>query len=147
MPRKQRPKRRTGHLYQRGSIWWAKYYEGGKPFYESTKTTDHGTAEAFLNRKLVGVQSIAHTTDAARVEMSQLFDLVVEDYKLKQRKSLYDLTKRLGGLRDWWGALRAKDVTAATVKKYMAHRSKEAQPGTVNRELAIIACDESRVSV
>ena len=28
--------RRAGHLYRRGDVWWIKFYQNGRPTYEST---------------------------------------------------------------------------------------------------------------
>jgi len=37
-----------GHLYQRGRIWWVKYYVNGRPIRESTGTADARKADRFL---------------------------------------------------------------------------------------------------
>jgi hypothetical protein len=40
-----------GSLYQRGDIWWAKYYQSGRPMRESTGATKRKEAERFLKER------------------------------------------------------------------------------------------------
>jgi hypothetical protein len=40
-----------GSLYQRGEIWWVKYYENGRPRRESTGTTKETEARRFLKER------------------------------------------------------------------------------------------------
>ena len=37
-----------GMLYRRGSVFWIKYYSGGRPIRESTGTSKQKEAERFL---------------------------------------------------------------------------------------------------
>jgi len=37
-----------GMIYKRGEVLWVKYYAGGKPIRESTRTTKQKEAERFL---------------------------------------------------------------------------------------------------
>jgi hypothetical protein len=53
-PTKPRAKAGSGMLYQRGSTWWIRYHQDGRPFYESTGTKEsvgHGTFYATVCRK------------------------------------------------------------------------------------------------
>jgi len=54
-----------GTVYKRGNIWWIKFYQNGKPYYESTKSEDMVTA-----RKLLKVRE----GDVARKELIGLVE-------------------------------------------------------------------------
>ena len=48
----QRKSRRgDGTLYQRGSVWWVKFYVHGRAHYESSRSTDKGVALALLDTR------------------------------------------------------------------------------------------------
>src|SRR6266404_4855603 len=40
-----------GMIYKRGEVFWIKYYSGGKPIRESTRTTKQKEAERFLKHR------------------------------------------------------------------------------------------------
>ncbi len=40
-----------GCIYQRGEIFWIKYYRNGKPYCESTRSTDEGKAKKLLKTR------------------------------------------------------------------------------------------------
>ena len=50
--RRARGRRGTGHLYQRGAVWWAQYFVNGRRVQESTGTTRQGEAAEFLQKRL-----------------------------------------------------------------------------------------------
>jgi integrase len=69
----------------------------------------------------------------------RLLDLVVEDYQFNRRGSTYDTELRINKhLRPFSGQKRANDVTTTVVKKYTMERAREAEPATVNKELAFL---------
>jgi hypothetical protein len=45
-------KKKQGHIYKRGAIYWIKYSGNGEPYYESTKSTREGDANNLLNKRL-----------------------------------------------------------------------------------------------
>ena len=45
-------KRRAGHLYLRGTVWWMKYYVAGRPVYESTGQQKESQAQRVLNERI-----------------------------------------------------------------------------------------------
>lgn len=48
-------KRGTGCLYQRGEVWWLKYYVYGEARCESSRTTDRDLAEKLLAARVAGI--------------------------------------------------------------------------------------------
>lgn len=41
----------SGAIYQRGGVWWVKYYQYGRPVRESTQSTDQRDAEKLLLKR------------------------------------------------------------------------------------------------
>jgi hypothetical protein len=50
--RRPRARRGTGHLYQRGAVWWVQYVVNGRRVWESTGTTRKTEAAEFLQTRL-----------------------------------------------------------------------------------------------
>ena len=40
-----------GSVYQRGRIWWVKYYQDGKPYRESSSSSKKHEAEQLLKKR------------------------------------------------------------------------------------------------
>jgi integrase len=131
----------SGSIYQRGNVWWIQYCRNGKPYAESSKSRDRGEAERLLHQRLGEIATDRFQGPASRwVTISQLCDLVIEDYKFRKLRSLKDVEWRTEKhLRVLIGGLRASEFGAAQVKSYASsRRSQGASDATVNRELAIV---------
>jgi integrase len=146
----RRPK--LGSIYQRkkkqpdGSVitlapWWIKYYRNGQPFRESSHSEDYAEAERLLKRR----QGEIVTGNFAglgpeRIRMADLFNEVVEDYKIQGRATVYNATIQLNKhLMPAFGKVRAAEFTTSHVTRYIAHRKREeAANATINRELAFL---------
>lgn len=123
------------------------YYVGGKRTRVSSGTEDRDRAEE-IRRDLVSKAHAARRKGtllpAKRATMTDLFDLVVKDYKRRGRSTLADLERRLRlHLVPALGRFNAQDVTASDIWDYVDARlatenGKQAKPAGVNRELAII---------
>jgi hypothetical protein len=71
------------------------------------------------------------------VTISQLCDLVIEDYKFKKRRTVKDVEWRTEKhLRGDVGAIKAADFGSAQIKN--GRRAEGAEDATVNRETSII---------
>ena len=46
----------SGGLWQRGRVWWIKYYVDRYPVFESANTRDKKKAEEFLKQRLAEVE-------------------------------------------------------------------------------------------
>ena len=51
-------KRGSGSIYKRDGwdVWWIKYHRHGRPFRESTHTSDYRKAERLLNTRLAEIR-------------------------------------------------------------------------------------------
>jgi integrase len=126
-------------------VWYAKYYVNGKPFCVPTETEDRDEAIAFLRARLAESQSQRDISSfPERVKMGQLFDLLLKWYQLKERRSFYDVQRKIekeNGLRAWFGRMKAQNVNTSAIEGYIAWRRKQKpRPanGTINRELAYV---------
>ena len=78
MPR--RPK--FGSVYQRGAVWWIKYYREGKPFWESSQSKKQTDAERLLDQRRAEIFNGTHLEPKARkVLVGELLDDLVRDYR------------------------------------------------------------------
>ncbi len=128
-----------GMTYQRGQVWWIKYYRHGKPYRESTKSAKEADAKRLLKKregeisegKLPGVY-------LDRIRFEEIADDFLTDYKVNCRKSLIRVE---AGIRLHLGPFfehcRVSDITTSKIKNYISLRQKEgAANGTINREMA-----------
>lgn len=133
--------RDSGGKMTEAKLWTIKYYLDGKPKQEPAETEDYDEAVAFLRRRMAeNAVATVHASYPERVTMDQLFDLLVQDYTLQKRRSLYDAEKRINArLRPYFGEMKAQGVGTATLRQYIQHRRHEqAQDATINRELALV---------
>ena len=138
-----RRKKGTGSIYQRkGSpVWWIKYHRHGRPFRESTHTTDSRKAEKTLHTRLAEInQGTFMGPQLERTKVDELAVMFVRDYRINSRKSLADAETRWNQhLKPFFGGMRAVDVTSEQLARYVDKRQQEgAANATINRELAAL---------
>lgn len=137
--KKRRPK--LGSIYVRGRIYWIKYHKNGRSFRESSHSESYDEAERLLklrNGEIVTGRFAGLGPE--RVRMADLFEDLVDDYRINRRNSIGQLKSRLKKhLLPTFGQMRAADFTTHDVKRYRARRlDAGAEPATINRELEII---------
>jgi integrase len=144
-------RKRTG-IFQRGRVWWIQHCHDGKVVRESVKGAllGDGTiatgllqkeAERLLDlRKGNAERGMPQAPRAGRLTFAQAMTDVVNDYKLRQRRSLRDLEGRIRNhLMPAFGSWRLAAVTTTALRTYVAKRQAEgARPATINRDLAIV---------
>jgi integrase len=129
--------RGSGHLYQRGRIWWMQYFVGSERVRESCETEDREQAARTLHRRL-GSPQLAATPE--KVTVGDLIDLLVDDYEFRKLRSLSVVKWRADvHLRPAFGQLAAASFTVRDVKRYVERRrAAGAGDATINRELSIL---------
>lgn len=123
--------------------WSARYYVGGLPVEIATGTEDYDEAVAFLRKKMAALNEHQHMgAHPERVRMGQLFDLLLEFYRTQERRSTYDVERKIESrLRKYFGNRKALDMTSAVIAEYIrCRRAEKEKPanGTINRELACV---------
>jgi integrase len=134
-------KPRLGSIYERGGIWWIKFYRNGAATRESSKSDSYQEAERLLKRRQGEIVNGKFAgLSVERIRMSALFDDLVEDYVQNKRATLIQLQSRLKlHLRPAFNNTRVSEFSTNHIKHYTAARlSDEAAPATVNRELEIV---------
>jgi integrase len=128
------------HIYKRGNVYWIKYYRGGKPYYESTKSIKKTDAKRLLRQRL-GQISEGRFFDLRpeRVRFEELAQDFLNDYRINGKRSLDKAERSVRHLQRFFGAMRAVDITTDKVRTYISERQDEAVSNAeINRELAAL---------
>ena len=154
-----------GMIYQRGEVFWIKYYRNGKPYRESSKSTKEQDAKRLLkkregeiaNGRLPGIYF-------DRIRFEEIAEDFLKDYRLNEKKSQAKAQRSVNHLAKFFEGFRVVDITTPKIQDYIEHRMKpvcsecgklieegEACPkcdnaklkpgatnGTINRELAAL---------
>ena len=75
-----------GTIYRRGEVFWIKYYSGGRPFRESTRTMKQKEAERFLKNR--EGRSAAGLQPLPRVDRIT-YDELARDLRLHYETAVY----------------------------------------------------------
>lgn len=120
--------------------WFLKYYLNGEPIEVPTGTEDFDEAVRMLRQRMAKVARHAEYSDhPERVLVDQLLDLIIDDYRFERRRSTYDTERRVDKhLRPFFGPKKAADISTSLIKKYIVVRQRDAEPATINKELAYL---------
>ncbi len=133
---RRQQKNEAGTLVEVGP-WWMKYYDNGRPVYQSTATFEKRDAAKVLTRAENKVlEGKRETPRIHRTKFDNLIDDLKQDYTLRGLKTWDRRENCLNHLRPvFWGML-AKAITTEKLKDYIAKRiSERAAAATINREL------------
>jgi integrase len=133
----------TGCIFMRpdSNKWWIKYSRNGKPYRESTNSTNRRKAEKMLKLRLAEIATgtfVGPHTERVRIE--DLWDDVEREYRINGRKSLDDAQARWKlHLKPMFGPVRAPEIGTTILGRYVDLRQIEgAKNATINRELALL---------
>ena len=120
------------------STFYLKYYARGKAIELSSGTSDYDEALAMLRKKMAVCDHPELSEHPERVRISQLLDLVIADYRFRQRKTTYDTELRIDAhLGPFFGQMKAQALGSAAQRQYIEHRRRQkAEPATINKELS-----------
>lgn len=125
--------------YQLTKTWYVKYYSGGKAIVASTGSESYEEALAILRGKQAKAARYGdHDGKLEKVRVGHLLDLLIESYKTKKRRSLYDTQLRIDKhLRPVFGPMLAQSLGTSALRRYVQDRQKEkASAATINKEMA-----------
>jgi integrase len=122
---------------------WVEYWVHNVQYRESTTSTNRKVAQAFLAQRIAEKKAakagLVDFVGPQRVALADLLDQLLDDYRIRQRKSLAETAYRLANVKRLLPGLRAAEVTTAKLRWYVARRMDEgAANATINRELAAI---------
>ena len=129
-----------GTIYQRGPIFWIKYYRTGKTFRESSRSRKEGDAVRLLRlREGQIVQGTFSGLQIERVTFDELAKDFTNDYRVNSRKSLRSAELFVRRLTEYFAGVRAADITTPRVHSYIVTRQEEGlSNGTINRHLSAL---------
>ena len=129
-----------GTIYKRGQTYWIKYYDNGKPIFESSKSKLKMVAVKLLQQregdiskgKIPGVYF-------DKVTFDELAEDFLRDYRINKRKSIARAEISANQLKKKLEGYRVPQITTPKIKEYIEQRVKDgAAGGTVNRELSAL---------
>src|SRR5581483_7861461 len=142
------PEQRDGQAVLVSANWWIQYYRNGKPYRESTGTTNQRKAQKLLAKRLAEIQNqtFIEPTDR-RVTVDELYAALLADYRNNEMASLDGAKQRWetedekpGRLQKHFGGLRGTNITTEMLNKYVGicRDEYELSNGTINRDLSAL---------
>ncbi len=134
-------KRGEGTIFQDrpGSPWRIQFSNRGRVVRESTGSLDRKVAEEMLKDRLAAIRSKIFVP-RSRVFVEELIALVTADYQNQGQRSANNVESRWRlHLEPFFRRRRAGDINSDLLQKFVDERRREgAEPGTINRELAVL---------
>jgi integrase len=121
--------------------FWIKYYENGKPKYESTKSEKKKEAEKLLRKREKAVDDgIPIDPKRGLIRFDEAVELLLTDFTLNDQSTHDDVKGRVElHLTPVFGGRRMASIRSDEIATYQkARRKEEASNGTINRELALL---------
>jgi hypothetical protein len=117
-----------------------KYYRGGKPYQESSRSTKETDAKRLLRlREGQVAEGKFPGLQVDRIRFEELVEDFKTDYRMNGRKSLSRATRSIGHLQGFFERMRVVDITSGRIKEYVVLRQEQkAANATINRELSAL---------
>jgi len=123
------------------AVWWIRYYRNGQRHSESSHSKKKTDAATLLKQREGAIANGEPVTSRiARLTFDEAVKDVVTDYRINGKRSRDDVERRIRlHLEPYFGQCRMTIITTADLRQYVAARQEaNAEPATINRELAII---------
>src|SRR2546422_367022 len=142
-----------GRIYQRGRVWWVRYYRNGQEFNESSYSEKEADAKKLLKTRLgeIALGRFAGPK-AEKVTFAELAEDFLTDYRIRGRDARKKIRFKLKPLLAAFGTDRVKSIATDRIKRYIEQRQEAgAAPATINRELSVLkrafnlACQTEKV--
>ena len=129
-----------GMIYQRGNVWWIKYYRNGRYYRESTKTTKKMVAQKLLERREGEIaQGKMPSILFEKVTFEELAEDFLRDYRINQKRSLVRAERSVNHLKKFFENYKATQIVTSRINEYVETRlGEEAANATINRDLSAL---------
>ena len=129
-----------GMLYRRGTVYWIKYYSGGRAIRESTRTTKQKEAERVLkNREGRSAAGLHPLPRVDRITYDELAEDLRRHYEVSGTRGLKEADTRFRALKPFFSGRKAASIKGQLAEEYVQHRLQTGvTPATVNRELSTL---------
>jgi integrase len=129
-------------VFQRGKVWWYKFYFAGREIKESSKSRSKTVAKEAEKQRRRELEEGFHNLTQAREQRIRPLKEIIEDYLvgygLRNRAPRF-ANYALGHVRRLLGSRLTVDVDAAAVMKYQEDRLREgAAPKSINEEVRFL---------
>ena len=112
-----------GSLFQRGNIWWVKYYKNGKTYRESSRSNKKMVAKQLLSRREGEIaDGKAPGILFERVTFDELADEFLMDYRINGKKSLNRAELSISHLKVFFGGKKISEITTPKIREYISDR-------------------------
>lgn len=121
---KRTRKRGEGSIYKKNGAYVIKYYEDGKARYKSSKKWSLKDAQEELRERLGKMdKGLSSGADFEKTTIGDLAELVINDYKVEQLKSLETVQCRINNLLAYFGKnAKAQDIKKVEIDRYVLAR-------------------------
>jgi len=99
---KPRWKRKDGSYYE-SPHWWIGFYHRGKEIRESSESENEAEAKRLLKRKVTAIEAGKVLPREDKLTFDELAKDIENDYKVNGKRSLADLSYRVGHLGEFFG--------------------------------------------
>jgi hypothetical protein len=115
-----------GMIYQRGNVWWIKYYRNGRYYRESTKTTKKMVAQKLLERREGEIaQGKMPSILFEKVTFEELAEDFLRDYRINQKRSLARAERSVNHLKNFFENYKATQIVTSRINEYRAGSGKK----------------------
>jgi integrase len=129
-----------GCIYQRGGIYWIKYYSKGRPYQESTRSDSESEAKRLLKlREGEIAEGKKPGVCFERVKFDEIAEDYLTDFRINRKRSIKKAEGYVKKLNENFEGVRVVGITTASVKEYIQKRLEEGKANaTVNRDLSAL---------
>jgi len=129
-----------GTIYKRGKTYWIKYYENGKPIFESSKSKTKMVARELLKQREGDIsQGKMPGVYFEKVTFKDLSIDFLRDYEINKKKSIAKAKRSINHLKESFADMRANKINTIEINAYIQKRLDEgAANSSINRELAAL---------
>ncbi len=129
-------------VFQRGRVWWYKFYFAGREIIESSKSRSKTVAKEAEKQRRRELEEGFHNLGSAREQrirpLKEIIDEYLVGYVLRNRAPRF-AKYALGHVKRLLGSKLTVDIDAATVMKYQEDRLREgAAPKSINEEVRFL---------
>jgi len=134
--RRKKKDPKSGKLIEVGP-WWMKYYDGGKPYYQSTEKIEKKEAmKALIRAEGKVLDGQREGSQVHRTRFEDLVELLKQEYALKGRKTWVRREQHIAHLKRMFGEIKVKTITSEKLQRYVQKRIADGvRNSTINREL------------
>ena len=113
-----------GMTYQRGAVWWIKYYQNGRGMRESSHSTKESKAKRLLKLREGDIENgLPVNPKLNRIRFDEAADDLKTEYAVNGRRSADELERRIQlHLIPHFGGQRLAAITAPDINTFILTR-------------------------